>query len=228
MKKVWVKFGGEAAAVVALLLGAPAFAADQAADQAADGRSGLTVVAAEELNQRSKQPPAVENGGMSERGVRNMVFYAFSLIPDKVKGPDGKMEPVDKSDPNKFMIPEEDARRVIRAATRSAYADVCGLPELGKANYKAMMAEEGSKQNWSKEQLLLIEALHLFAVSFFTGKASFSDAPDSAQEGGENSVAKGGAEADVQQAPPPPACPPEQRQKVESAINAYVAAAGGQ
>ena len=166
---------------------------------------------------------------MSERGVRNMVFYAFSLIPDNVKGPDGKMGPVDKSDPNKFMIPEEDARRVIRAATRSAYADVCGLPELGKANYKAMMTEEASKQSWSKEQLLMIEALHLFAVSFFTGKASFSETPESASPGGEEPAAKGGAEAEtVQKAPPPPACPPEQRQKVESAINAYVAAAGGQ
>ena len=226
MKNAWVMFSGAVGLLVMPLLGAPASAA---AGQAAGNQSGMTVVAAEELNQRSKQPGTSEQGGMSERGVRNMVFYAFSLIPDNVKGPDGKMGPVDKSDPNKFMIPEEDARRVIRAATRSAYADVCGLPELGKANYKAMMTEEASKQSWSKEQLLMIEALHLFAVSFYTGKASFSETPESAPAGGEEPAAKGGAEAEtVQKAPPPPACPPEQRQKVESAINAYVAAAGGQ
>lgn len=225
MKNTWVMFSGAAGLLMMPLLGAPA----SATDQDASNRTGMTVVAAEELNQRSKQPAASQQGGLSERGVRNMVFYAFSLIPDNVKGPDGKMAPVDKSDPNKFVIPEEDARRVIRAATRSAYADVCGLPELGKANYKAMMAEEASKQSWSREQLLMIEALHLFAVSFFTGNATFSDAPESAASGGEGAAAEGGAGTEtVQKAPPPPACPPEQRQKVESAINAYVAAAGGQ
>lgn len=221
MKNTWVMFSGAVGLLMMPLLGAPA----SATDQAASNHTGMTVVAAEELNQRSKQPAASQQGGMSERGVRNMVFYAFSLIPDNVKGPDGKMAPVDKSDPNKFMIPEEDARRVIRAATRSAYADVCGLPELGKANYKAMMAEEASRQSWSKEQTLMIEALHLFAVSFFTGNASFSEAAESAPSGGEGTPAE---TETAQEAPPPPACPPEQRQKVESAINAYVAAAGGQ
>ncbi len=104
MKNAWVMFSGAVGLLVMPLLGAPASAA---AGQAAGNQSGMTVVAAEELNQRSKQPGTSEQGGMSERGVRNMVFYAFSLIPDNVKGPDGKMGPVDKSDPNKFMIPEE-------------------------------------------------------------------------------------------------------------------------
>lgn len=223
MKNAWVFVSGAVGLFVVQLLGAPA----SAADQAAGNRSGMTVVAAEELNQRSKPPETSGQGGMSERGVRNMVFYAFSLIPDKVKGPNGEMVTVDKSDPNKFVIPEEDARQVIRAATRSAYADVCGLPELGKANYNAMLAEEEAKQSWTQEQILMIQSLHLFAVAFFTGKASFADAPESGTAEGESAVAKGGSEPQaVEQAPPPPPCPPEQKQKVESAINAYLAAAG--
>lgn len=225
MTRAWVKLGGVVGTVLVPLFGAPA----EAADQAADNRSGMTTVAAEELNQRSKQPPAGQNGGMSERGVRNMVYYAFSLIPEEVKGPDGSMVPVDKADPNKFVIPEADARRVIRAATRSAYADVCGLPDLAQANYDAMLASEKGKQSWSREQLLMIEALHLFAVSFFTGNASFTTEPDSASSEGESAAAQGAGEAEeVQKAPPPPKCPPEQRERVESAINAYVAAGGAQ
>ena len=112
MKNLWAKSGGVIGYVLVLLLVVPA--------EAADSRSGNAAVAVDELNQRSKQPAASQNGGMSERGVRNMVFYAFSLIPDEVKGPDGTMVKVDKADPNKFVIPEADARRVIRAATRSA------------------------------------------------------------------------------------------------------------
>lgn len=221
MIRTWVKLGGVLGTVLVPLIGTPA--------EAADSRSGMTTVAAEELNQRSKQPAAGQNGGLSERGVRNMVYYAFSLIPDEVKGPDGTMVPVDKADPNKFVIPEDDARHIIRAATRSAYADVCGLPNLAQANYEAMLTKEKAKQSWTREQLLMIEALHLFAVSFFTGNASFSTEPDSAPAEGDSAAAEAAADpSEVQKAPPPPKCPPEQRQRVESAINAYVASAGGQ
>lgn len=220
MKNAWVKLGGVVGTVLVLFLVARA--------EAADNRSGNATVAAEELNQRSKQPAASQNGGMSERGVRNMVYYAFSLIPEEVKGPDGTMVKVDKADPNKFVIPEAAARRVIRAATRSAYADVCALPELAGANYEAMLTEEKKKQNWNREQLLMIEALHLFAVSFFTGNASFTTEPDSASPEGEGAAAEGAGDPQaVQKAPPPPKCPPEQREKVEGAINAYVAAVAG-
>ena len=221
MKNAWVKLGGVVGTVLVLFLVARA--------EAADNRSGNATVAAEELNQRSKQPAASQNGGMSERGVRNMVYYAFSLIPEEVKGPDGTMVKVDKADPNKFVIPEAAARRVIRAATRSAYADVCALPELAGANYEAMLTEEKKKQNWNREQLLMIEALHLFAVSFFTGNASFTTEPDSASPEGEGAAAEGAGDPQAgQKAPPPPKCPPEQREKVEGAINAYVAAVGAQ
>ena len=221
MKNAWVKLGGVVGTVLVLFLVARA--------EAADNRSGNATVAAEELNQRSKQPAASQNGGMSERGVRNMVYYAFSLIPEEVKGPDGTMVKVDKADPNKFVIPEAAARRVIRAATRSAYADVCALPELAGANYEAMLTEDKKKQNWNREQLLMIEALHLFAVSFFTGNASFTTEPDSASPEGEGAAAEGAGDPQaVQKAPPPPKCPPEQREKVEGAINAYVAAVGAQ
>ena len=55
--------------------------------------------------------------------------YAFSVIPEQQPGPDGKPVKVDKTDPKVFLIPDEDARRVIRAATRSAYAEACELRE---------------------------------------------------------------------------------------------------
>ena len=235
MKVAWIELGGAASAVlVALLMTAPVRAADS---------SGVTAVAAEELDKRSKEAEASQgkSGGMSESSVRVLMTYAFSLIPAEVQGPDGQPVKVDKSDPNKYVIPTEDARRVIRAATRSAYADVCGLPELGEANYKAMLAGEEARK-WSREQRLMISALHLFAVSYFTGNAKIieepgtTDAPADATAApdGTTSVSKApGAAASADQdqqvreveAPPAPKCPPEQKQKVENAINAYVKAA---
>lgn len=223
MRVALIKLGGAAgAAVLALLSSAPVKAADQ---------SGMTAVAAEELDRRSKPPEENKVGGLSESSVRVMVTYAFSLIPDQVPGPDGKPATVDKSDPNKYVIPSEDARRVIRAATRSAYADVCGLPELGQANYQAMLAQEEAKKTWTREQILMIEALHLFAMSYFTGNAKIVEGPavesgEAAQGDGSTTVSKDGAsEPKEVEAPPPPKCPPEQKQKVENAINEYVKAA---
>lgn len=225
MRVACVQLGGAAtAAVLALLMSAPINAADQ---------SGVTTIAAEELGKRSKQPQTGKSGGMSESAVRLMVTYAFSLIPAETAGPDGERVAIDKSDPNKYLIPEQDARRVIRAATRSAYADVCGLPDLGQANYRTLMAQEQARKSWTREQVLMIEALHLFAVSYFTGNAKIIEepaAPEATPVEGQTVAKAGESSAEAAKprelaAPKPPKCPPEQKQKVQNAINAYVKAA---
>jgi hypothetical protein len=200
-----------AAAVLALLLGSPLRAADD---------SGVRPVA-EELGQRAT-PPEQSKGGLSDSAVRVLMTYAFSIIPEQQPGPDGKTLKIDKSDPNKFLISYEDARRVIRAATRSAYAEACDLPQLAQANYAAMMRNEEAKKVWSEQQLYMISALHKFSASYFSGNAKIAEVPD-------NGAAAKGTEAGQGTdlvAPKRPACPPEQKQKVTASINAYVQ--GGQ
>ena len=218
MNRAWFQWGGAAmAAVLALLMGPPLVAAED---------SGVRPVA-EELGQRTKPaaaPDSQKKGGLSDSAVRVLMTYAFSLIPDEEPGPDGKPVKVDKSKPNLFLIPDEDARRVIRAATRSAYAEACQLENLALANYQAMMQSEIAKKVWSEQQLLMINALHKFSSSYFSGNAKITEVPDE----GDTAVAKGDAQpsqgADL--VPPKrPQCPPEQKQKVENAINAYVQSA---
>ena len=231
MKVAWVQWGAAAAAaVLALLTDVPV--------QAADTTAGMTGVAAEELDRRSKEAEEAQGSqsGMSDSSVRVLMTYAFSTIPNETPGPDGKPVKVDKSDPNKYFIPTEDARRVIRAATRSAYAEVCGLPELGRANYEAMMKGEKARNNWSEQQIVMINSLHMFAASYFTGniKITAKEVPDqpAAETNGDGatSVSKGevpveGGEASTEViTSEPPKCPPEQKEKVTRAINAYVQA----
>jgi hypothetical protein len=241
MQKAWIQLGGAAlAAVLTLLAGTPLRAADN---------SGVRP-AAEELSQRTKPtaaPGGEQKGGLSDSAVRVLMTYAFSIIPDEAPGPDGKPAKVDKSDPNKFVIPTEDARRIIHVATRSAYAEVCGLPELERANYETLMRGEQAKKIWSHDQMLLINALHIFAVSYFTGsvKITTKEAGDNTPPAQQAAPAAGAATsaaapkpapAPVSQAEPNseetevvapkrPDCPPEQKQKVANAINAYVQAA---
>jgi hypothetical protein len=222
MSLVWIQCVGAAAVgTLALLAGAPLGAAED---------SGVRPVA-EELGQRTKPAAAPESqktGGLSDSAVRVLMTYAFSVIPETRTGLDGKPVKVDKSDPKLFLIPDEDARRVIRAATRSAYAEACDLPDLARANYKTLLKGEMAKKVWSEQQLLMINALHMFSASYFSGNAKITATP---KEGATDTttVSKGNlAEQDPEAeivAPKRPECPPEQKQKVMNAINAYVQSA---
>ena len=223
MQKVLFQWGGAAAALLALLGTAPLQAADN---------SGVRPVA-EELGQRAAAatatPEAQQKGGLSDSAVRVLLTYAFSLIPETTKGPDGKPAKVDKSDPNVFLIPDEDARRIIRAATRSAYAEACELGDLARANYNTLMQTEAAKKIWSDRQLLMINALHMFSASYFAGGVKLSEATPDAATG--SAAPKGDApDAGAGQgtalvAPKRPDCPPEQKQKVINSINAYIQSA---
>lgn len=203
------------AAVLVLSAGTPLKAAEEAAVRPA----------AEELGQRAAIPQGQQKGGLSDSAVRVLMGYAFSVIPEQQAGPDGKQVKLDKSDPNKFLIPSEDARRIIRAATRSAYAEACELPDLAQANYQALMRSEGAKKTWTEPQLLMVNALYLFSASYFAGNVKITD--DGQAPAGAPGAANPPKEAASGQetslvTPKRPQCPPEQKQKVVAAINAYV------
>ena len=203
------------AAVLVLSAGTPLKAAEEAAVRPA----------AEELGQRAAIPQGQQKGGLSDSAVRVLMGYAFSVIPEQQAGPDGKQVKLDKSDPNKFLIPSEDARRIIRAATRSAYAEACELPDLAQANYQALMRSEGAKKTWTEPQLLMVNALYLFSASYFAGNVKITD--DGQAPAGAPGAANPPKEAAPGQetslvTPKRPQCPPEQKQKVVAAINAYV------
>jgi hypothetical protein len=210
--------GAAAAAVLVLVAATPVRAADE---------TGVKPVA--EGTSPAAAPQGQQKGGLSDSAVRVLMTYAFSVIPDEQTGADGKPVKTDKSDPNKFLIPDEAARRIIRAATRSAYAEACELPDLAQANYQALIRSEVAKKVWNEPQLQMVNALYLFSASYFAGNVNISEtpAPDPAAGAGAASPPKeAAAPAPGQETslitPKRPQCPPEQKQKVVAAINAYV------
>ena len=188
MRVAWIYWSG-AAFTVALLLqaGAPLNAADE----------GTVHYVAEELGNRTKAPEAEEAApkGLSDSAVRVMSTFALSVLPDKVPDANGEMVKLDKADPNKYLVPIEDARRVIRVATRSAYAEVCGLLELEKDNFQAMIRTERMRA-WTAEQMMFIHALHTFATSYFAGNVKITDAGRGREgkEPGEGGCCRGGCQ----------------------------------
>lgn len=213
MKLVWIQLGGAvSAAILALLMSAP-----MAAAQA----TGTTAVAAEELDKRSKEATGApgQSKGMSDSAVRVLQTYAFSIIPEDAKDADGKPLKVDKSDPKPYLLPTDAARRVIRAATRSAYAEVCEVPDLAKANFATMMKGEEALKSWSAEQLEMVKALYVFSVSYFTGNIKITAKEEDDESAGGVSVE---SETETIISSEAPDCPPAQKLKVINAINAYV------
>ncbi len=214
--------GATCAAILALLSAGPLRAAES---------NGVRPVA-EELGDRTK--PTQSDGaakGLSDSAVRVLMTYALTIIPGEVKEADGKTVKVDKSDPNKFLIPTEDARRIIRAATRSAYAEVCDLKELERANYETLLRGEAAKGTWSPDQMQLINALHMFSVSYFTGSVQITtkevpddEAPGKAESGSKSAPVPGADSTSQTVKTDRPKCTDDQRAKVTAAINAYVQA----
>lgn len=111
----------------------------------------------------------------SDRTVRVLMGWAFAAVPEKVTTSDGREITIDRSDPSQFMIPIEDARRIIRVAMRATDAKLCGLPELEARTFLTMMAREKALGKWSKKQIKFIQMLHISAGLVITGGFSVGE-----------------------------------------------------
>jgi len=107
---------------------------------------------------------AQTKGGPSDRAVRVLVSYTWQTMPKEIQKPDGSMVTVEGQDVDKFMIPMEDARRVVMIANRTADAQLCDLPQHQVANHRTLMKKETDSKRWSDEQLAFIHMLHLVTV----------------------------------------------------------------
>ena len=114
---------------------------------------------------------------------------------------------------------------IIRVATRSAYAEVCQLPEFEKANFDAMIRAE-KLRGWTAEQMMFIHALHTFATSYFAGNVKITSRSDAGQSGDlakEGAAAANAAKGDATTITTKKLeCAPGQKEKVMAAINTYV------
>ncbi len=170
-----------------------------------------------------------EEKGLTESQIRVMLGLAWSVVPEEYQDPDGNKVKVDKGNPNRYLVPITDARRIIRAASRTAYAQICDLKDHQLSNYRAMMHAERKEHNWTTDQLMFINTLHLFAVMQMTGGVTIEDAePDPAKpaENGAVKAAPSEKPNDAEPAAPVQAragCPAGQKEKVQKAIDAYVA-----
>ncbi len=148
---------------------------------------------------------------LSERSVKVLMNYAWSILPSKFTTQTGKVIEVDKKKPKDVMVPTDVARNVIQVARLSAHAQICKLIEAQAANYRGMMRVEVDKKKWTDQQLLYISQLHLFTVMWLTGNVKVTE-----NEGEKEVVVNERAPANKK------TCTEIQRKKVEEQIEAYL------
>jgi len=149
----------------------------------------------------------------NDRTVRVIMSWAFAAMPETFKFADGKEVTLDRSDPKKFYIPVDDARRVIRVAMRSSNADLCGLQKLQIDNFRKMMSNEIALQKWSKNQIIFIKQLHIatglvVTGGFSAGKEAEDDTKDPEDQRNKYN------------------CSDKERARVTDSIQTYLAQAG--
>ena len=145
----------------------------------------------------------------SDRTVRVIMGWAFAAVPEKIKNKDGKEITIDRSDPRKFMIPIDDARRVIRVAIRSTNAKLCDLPKLEGQNFRKMMAKEKALGKWSANQIRFIKMLHISAGLVMTGGFTVGKEAEGKDDGKNDSQKKYN-------------CSAEEHARVKANIEAYL------
>ncbi len=215
MGMFWVRVSVGAFAAFAFMTGSPAVAAEQEAGQ----------IMAQQLTDRTREPEPDSEGSndkLSDSAVRVMTSYAWSIMPDQLDAGNGTMISIDKSDPAKIIIPVDDARDVIRAAMRTAYAEICEVPELGQKNFRTMMAQQEARGDWTLEQIQFINTLHMFSVSYFTGDMKITEKSEEGDQ--DEGAASNASEGEDAFNPSRPTCTPEKKAAVTEAINEYLQA----
>jgi hypothetical protein len=149
---------------------------------------------------------------ISDKALMTLKTLAWQSLPTKIIQSDSKVVEIDKSDPSKIIIPDVDAREVVRAAHLTARAHKCDLQELVIANRDALLLREKKTGRWTESQLQYINTLHLFTVQLLVGKVEIIDA-DRAK-----------SDFDPKTAPMPPAntkvCNDKEKQDISSAVEA--------
>lgn len=156
------------------------------------------------------QTPAKSD--ISDKTLRTLKALAWQSLPTKIIQSDNTVVEIDKSDPSKIVIPDADAREVIRAAHLTARAHKCDLQDLVIANRDALLLREKKTGRWSSSQLQYINTLHLFTVQLLVGKVELVDSE------------KAKTDFDPKAAPMPEtntkACNEKEKQEISSAVEA--------
>lgn len=124
----------------------------------------------------AQSAPAKE---LSDKSVKVLMDYAWTILPSKFTTPDNKVIEVDKKTKKKeTMVSTEVGREVIKVGYVSAQAQLCEMWEEQVHNFDAMMRLQRAKHAWSEQQMLYITTLHRMTIHMAAGKLKVTEKGD--------------------------------------------------
>ncbi|MEZ5853657.1 MAG: hypothetical protein R3D67_02525 [Hyphomicrobiaceae bacterium] len=148
---------------------------------------------------------------LSDKSVKILMDYAWTILPAKFTMPDRRVVEVDKKHKKKeTMVPPEVGREIIQTGYFSAQAQLCEMWEEQTQNYDAMIRIQRAKHNWTDQQLLYITTLHRMTIHMAAGKLKVTE------KNGERQVSLEPIE------PSKDTCNDEKRAKVKAAVAANI------
>jgi hypothetical protein len=154
---------------------------------------------------------AAQEKDLSDKSVRVLMRWAWTMLPEKFTPPSGKTIVVDKKKPQEVEVPLDTARETVKVGNLSAQAQLCDLMEEQQANYETLMLRQKTSGKWSEQQMLYIQKLHQVTVMIMTGKITITE------KEGDVVVAKRDAKTNPNQQ-----CSDDNRSKVKAQITTYI------
>lgn len=177
-------------------------------------RKGILAAAALGITGTAAAAQTTASKELSDRSVKVLMEYAWTILPAKFTSPDNRVVEVDKKNKKKeTVVPTDIGREVIKVGYVSAQAQLCEMWEEQVQNFDAMIRIQRSKHNWTDQQLLYITTLHRMTIHMAAGKLKVTE------KEGEQIVSLEPIE------PSKDTCNDEKRKKVKEVVLAQIEAA---
>lgn len=139
-------------------------------------RTGFLAISMLGLVQAAAVAQTAATKELSEKSVRVLMEYAWTILPSKFTTPDGKVIEVDKKTKKKeTLVPIDVGRDIIKVGYNSAQAQLCEMWEEQTLNFDAMMRVQRFKNDWTDQQLLYITTLHRMTIHMAAGKLKVTE-----------------------------------------------------
>jgi hypothetical protein len=151
---------------------------------------------------------------LNDKMVNWLMNYAAAGMLPKYTTQEGKVVTIDRTKPDEFLIPVEDARQVVKVAYNTARAQICHMKDEEIANSEALVKHAIVSKKWTDKQLLYIRQLQLFVVQITVGSVTIKQVDEKSQ------TLQVLPTPDNLKKPRP--CDDAEAQKLASTIDAYV------
>ena len=142
------------------------------------------------------------SGDVSDKTLKTLKALAWQSLPSRITQSDKIVVEIDKSDPLKIVIPDADAREIIREAHLTARARKCELQDLVIANRDALLLREKKTGRWTEKPASVHQHPAPFTVQLLLGKVEDVDAKSNAA------------------VPSPVVCNEKEKREISSAVEA--------